>query len=270
MIAQPLNFPLIIGHRGSSALLPENTLASFKRAFADGADGIEFDVQLAADGVPVVFHDETLKRIAGRNRRISELTSAELSNIDAGSWFRSRNPPAFEISPPEETIPTLEDVMELFKNFSGRLYIELKCDERSAETLTDAVCEIVRSSPLFQNIVVKSFELSVVRRTRFVCPAATTAALFAPKLKSLLGNRSRLIAEAHAAGADELSIHYSLATAKLVKQAAEAGLPVTIWTADHPRWVEHGRRLGLKAIITNDPGVLIRTRNDLVERAATK
>ena len=81
--------PLIIGHRGASALAPENTLAAFRRAINDGADGIEFDVRLAKDGVAVVIHDATLERTTGSIRsRVSQLTAAELNAIDVGSWFR--------------------------------------------------------------------------------------------------------------------------------------------------------------------------------------
>ncbi len=80
--------PLIIGHRGASALAPENTLAAFRRAIADGADGIEFDVRLARDGVAVVIHDATLERTGLLKRRVANLTADELQAIDVGSWFR--------------------------------------------------------------------------------------------------------------------------------------------------------------------------------------
>src|SRR5918993_337434 len=79
--------PLIIGHRGSSALAPENTLAAFRRAIADGADGIEFDVRLARDGVAVVIHDATLERTGLLKRKVSQLTAADLQATDVGSWF---------------------------------------------------------------------------------------------------------------------------------------------------------------------------------------
>ena len=68
--------PLIIGHRGAAAVAPENTLASFTRAFADGADGIEFDVRLTRDHIPVVIHDASLKRTAARIGFIAALTAA--------------------------------------------------------------------------------------------------------------------------------------------------------------------------------------------------
>jgi glycerophosphoryl diester phosphodiesterase len=84
--------PLIIAHRGASALAPENTLAAFRRAIADGAEGIEFDVRLAKDNVPVVIHDADLKRVGARNGSVGEYTSAELGKIDVGSWFNRQKP----------------------------------------------------------------------------------------------------------------------------------------------------------------------------------
>ena len=79
--------PLIIGHRGASADAPENTMAAFREAIAVGADGIEFDVRLTRDGVPVVIHDSTLRRTGGLPQRIAEITQSELATIDVGSWF---------------------------------------------------------------------------------------------------------------------------------------------------------------------------------------
>src|SRR5262245_8945252 len=87
--ALPVNkkSPLIIGHRGASAAAPENTLTAFAQAVALGADGIELDVRLARDGVPVVIHDASLHHTAGRKTRVAHLTSPELTEIDVGSWF---------------------------------------------------------------------------------------------------------------------------------------------------------------------------------------
>ncbi|MBV9957612.1 MAG: glycerophosphodiester phosphodiesterase, partial [Acidobacteria bacterium] len=83
---------LIIGHRGASAAAPENTLVAFERAMADGADGVEFDVQLARDGVPVVIHDATLRRTGLKEGLIAELSSNELARTDVGTWFNRRFP----------------------------------------------------------------------------------------------------------------------------------------------------------------------------------
>src|SRR5258705_12537702 len=89
-----MSIPLILGHLGASALAPENTLAAFSRAISDGADGIEFDVRLSRDGGAVVIHDASLKRTGLINRPVSDLTAAELGEVDVGSWFaeRAQNP----------------------------------------------------------------------------------------------------------------------------------------------------------------------------------
>src|SRR5437016_11609398 len=114
--------PLIIGHRGASAVAPENTLAAFARAIQDGADGIEFDVRLSRDGVPVVVHDATLQRTGLVNRLVGELTLKELQQIGVGSWFgRTKSP---QMSYEREKIPSLAQVFELFTQNRKLLYLE--------------------------------------------------------------------------------------------------------------------------------------------------
>src|SRR4029077_5089067 len=83
--------PLIIGHRGASAVAPENTLAAFDLALKSGADGVEFDVRLSRDGVPVIIHDETLRRTGLRPERVSDLTVAELKQVNVAAWFSQRH-----------------------------------------------------------------------------------------------------------------------------------------------------------------------------------
>lgn len=260
--------PLIIAHRGASSLAPENTLAAFRRAIDDGADGIELDVRLAKDGVAVVFHDSSLKRIAGRNGRISLITSAELQAVDVGSWFNRQIPKRADSSFKNEGIPTLLETLEFLKGFRGLVYIELKCKGAEAEGLTSAVCEAIQDSPILPQLVVKSFKLQVIRLIKNSCPNVRTAALFAPKIKNILRKEKHLVRLAYEAGADEISLHYSLATRKLMKKAARRDLRVTIWTANHPRWIKRAVKLGLNAIITDDPARLIAKRRELLESYA--
>ncbi len=82
--------PLIIAHRGASAIAPENTLAAFRRAIDDGAEGIEFDVRLTKDGVPVVLHDAQLNRVGRCEGRVIDFTSKQLQKLDVGSWFNEK------------------------------------------------------------------------------------------------------------------------------------------------------------------------------------
>src|SRR5438270_9075286 len=107
------DLPLIIAHRGASAEAPENTLAAFQMALDAGADGVEFDVQLAKDGVPVVIHDANLRRTANRRDTIKYLTSTELASIDVGSWFNRKYPRRTKPAYANEHIPTLDQVFDL-------------------------------------------------------------------------------------------------------------------------------------------------------------
>ncbi len=257
--------PLIIAHRGSSLLAPENTLAAFRRAIDDGAEGIEFDVRLAKDGVAVVFHDATLSRTARREGRISDFDSAELREFDIGSWFsevkRKYANPEFA----KERVVTLGDTLAFLKGFKGLIYVELKCRDSEVALLTKAVCRVIRDSDLIGQIIVKSFKLAVIPRVRMLCPIVRTAALFAPKIMTILRKEKHLVKIADEFGADEISIHFSLATQKLMEKAKQRNLPVTIWTADSPRWVKRGIKLGLNAIITNNPAPLLAKRLEILK-----
>jgi len=249
--------PLIIAHRGTSAWAPENTLAAFKLAVEQGADGVEFDVRLSKDGRAVVIHDSSLERTAGLPLRVADLTSEELAKVDVGSWFNARHPRRADRAYRNETIPTLEQVLELLKDFRGVIYIELKCKESEVERLSRVVCSVISNSPLLPQMIVKSFKLGVISRVRFGCPPVKTAALFAPKIMRYLRKGKYLVRIAEEFGADHISLHYSLATKKLMKKVEGTGLKVTIWTADKAEWIHRGADLGFFAIITNDPVKLL-------------
>jgi glycerophosphoryl diester phosphodiesterase len=256
--------PLIIGHRGASALAPENTLAAFRRAIDDGADGIEFDVRLAKDGVAVIFHDATLNRTGLRDGSIADLTSVELATIDIGSWFNKMESSSANSSFAAQKVPTLSETLEFLKDFKGLIYIELKCKDAELGALVAAVCQACTESALSRQIIIKSFKMAVIPRVRLLCPGLKTAALFAPKIMTILRKEKHLVKIAEEFGAGELSIHFSLATQKLMEKAGKRGLPVTIWTADNPRWVKRGIKLGLNAIITNNPARLLEKRNAIL------
>ena len=256
--------PLIIAHRGASAYAPENTFAAFRRAIEAGADGIELDVRLAKDGVAVVFHDSSLKRVAGRNDKLAHYTSTELRDLDVGSWFNRQMPDLADPEFKKEKVPTLAETLEFLKDFQGLIYIELKCKEADVESLSNAVCEVICGSPMLSRIIVKSFKLNVIPFIKSACPEVRTAALFAPKIRNILRKDKHLLNLAEEVGVDEISLHYTLATKKLMKKAARRNLRVTIWTADNPRWIRKGLKLGLNAIITNDPAKLLAKRQELL------
>ncbi len=228
-------------------------------AIEAGADGIEFDVRLAKDSVPVVIHDATLRRTAGLNARVADLTSAELATIDIGSWFNSRHAKCAKAEYAFERVPTLEAALELLASFDGLVYIELKCGHKFLP-LVDDVCRVLRGSPRLSNIVVKSFRLPALSRVRERLPNVETAALFGPSIKNILRRRQNIIDLARSVGATQLSLHRSLATPRLAALAHRAKMPVTVWTVNDPDWIRRARKLDIKAVITNDATRLLQAR----------
>ena len=254
--------PLIIAHRGASALAPENTLAAFRRAIADGADGVEFDVRLSKDRVPVVIHDSTLGRTAGIKKRVADLTAEELSRLDAGSWFNVAHPGRARSEFASEGISSLRTVLQTVEKAPGPIYIELKCEsERTLSPLIDAVCREIERSPFLDRMILKSFRLGVIPQVRAVLPGVRTAALFAPQVMRLLRKEKYLINIARELGADHLSLHKSLVNRKLIRKAEKYGIPVTLWTANSPRWIARATKQGAFAIITNDPSKMLARRD---------
>jgi glycerophosphoryl diester phosphodiesterase len=249
--------PLIIAHRGASTLAPENTLAAFRRALDDGADGFEFDVRLASDGVPVVIHDATLKRTAGRKGEIASLSSSALAGIDVGSWFNRRRPAHARQEYALERIPTLARVLDEFAPRSRALYVELKCSRADAVPLAAAVVEVLRERPdAVRRSVVESFVLDAVAEVKRLAPEMRTAALFERSMRRRPLTTREMCARSLAHGADEIALYRSLATRRAVEIARDAGLPTVVWTVDHPSWARRARSLGLRAIITNDPALM--------------
>ena len=252
-----MNTPLIIGHRGVSAVAPENTMAAFREAIAVGADGIEFDVRLTLDGVPVVIHDSTLRRTGGLPQRIADLTRAEVAKVDVGSWF-SR-------SFANETVPSLAELFTLFESNDSTLYLEMKCDSAAEYApLAAACCELIDQRGLKGRVVVECFQLPALKIVRELSSDLKTVALFEPSISnpSVLSDQS-IINKAVDVGAAALALHHRLARRSLIEKAKDLGLHIAVWTVDDPAWLERARTLGIDALITNNPAKLIQSRNVL-------
>jgi glycerophosphoryl diester phosphodiesterase len=254
-----LSTPLIIGHRGASAVAPENTLVAFSRALEDGADGIEFDVRLSRDRVPVVIHDASLKRTGNLDRLVEELDAAELQQCDVSSWFG----PVQAEKNHAGTVPTLAQVFELLQQTNALLCLEMKSEAADATALVKAVVSEIHKAQIAERVVVSSFDLNAVALVKQIEPTISTAALFEPKLSRPISTirRLKMIDLAVEHRANEIALHHSLCSARIVQKAAEFGLPVVVWTVDDVKWINRGRRWGLKALITNNPAAMIRHAN---------
>lgn len=254
--------PLIIGHRGASAVAPENTLAAFTRAIQDGADGIEFDVRLSQDGVPVVIHDAKLARTGLIDGVVAELSAEVLGRTDVGSWFNQR-PNAHDVDFANEKLPRLQQVFDLFSNSAALLYLEMKSQARDDKRLAAKVAGAIRKHAVAERVIVSSFDLALVRGVKDIDSAIRTAALFEPKvsLPATLVRSSKLVELAKASGADEICLHHTLAGRRLTDQARKSQLEVVVWTVDDPEWIERARSRGVKALITNEPARMVQHRN---------
>lgn len=228
-------FMRIIAHRGSSARAPENTAAALRAAIEDGADGVEVDVRLTRDDEVVLMHDPDLLRTTGDPRPIAHATMLDLSALNAGAWFG----PDFA----GEKIPTLDAALELLPPTMA-LNIELKAEERGDE-LSDAVTEIVTAHAALDRCWLSSSDDTILARIRARCPSArlgrvATAEVAAKPLDGL----QFVAAEA------------SAVDVALIAQARAARAEVWAWTVNDPVRAAKLGRLGVAAIITDDPALL--------------
>jgi Glycerophosphoryl diester phosphodiesterase len=245
-----MNTPLIIGHRGASAVAPENTLAAFREAIAVGADGVEFDVRLTRDGVPVVIHDSSLRRTGGLSQRIADVTWAELAKIDVGSWFSG--------SFANETVPSLAELFTLFQSNNSTLYLEMKCDSpKEYAPLAEACCRLIAEHGLKERVMIECFQLPALGVVRDIDSGIKTVALFEPSISPSLLSDQSIINNATDVGAIALALHHRLARRSLVQKARDAGMHVAVWTVDDPAWLERARSIGIDALITNNPAKFV-------------
>jgi glycerophosphoryl diester phosphodiesterase len=216
--------PLIIGHRGAPLVALENTMPAFAAAIAAGVDGVEFDVRLSSDHVPVIIHDDTLSRTHGARKRVADLNVAELQEIG---------------------VPSLREFFELMSGNSLVLYLEIKSREPE---LPQICCELVREFGFEERVIVECFELDLLRDVEL-----PTAALFEPRIYA----EGNVVERALEVGATVLALHRRLAKPRLIEKAKLAGLRIVVWTVDDALWVARAGELGIEALITNDPARMI-------------
>jgi glycerophosphoryl diester phosphodiesterase len=233
-------------------------MAAFREALAIGADGIEFDVRLTRDGVPVVIHDSTLRRTGGLPHRVAELNWAKLAQIDVGSGFAQKkglSPGTFA----NETVPALAELFTLFQSNNSVLYLEMKCDSPSEQRpLAEACVRAIHEHSLKERVIVECFQLPALKILKEIDPEVKTVALFEPAFTNPSGlSEQRIINQAKDVGAWALALHQRLARESLVQKAKAEGLHVAVWTVDDPAWIQRARAIGIDALITNDPAAML-------------
>ena len=257
---------LIIGHRGASAVAPENTLAAFQIAIALGADGIELDVQLSADGEPVVIHDKRVDRTTDGTGYVSELAAAQLDALDAAWPFKQRlktrprlkariEKLAGSLDPgctlSRQPIPRLTTVLEQVAGASlARIYVEIKGSESTRRELLTRTLSAIKRFNLDGVVTVLSFDHSMSPLTKHLAPALRTAVTIPGLVKGLPTARS-ISQAAQAAKADEVALHFSVVSPRIVSTLHEQGLEVSAWTANRKLIMRRLVALGVDSIMTN-------------------
>src|ERR1044071_5806725 len=261
--------PLVIAHRGASGLAPENTLAAFKIAIALGADGIEMDVQLSADNRVIVLPDARVNRTTNATGNISDFTADQISGLDAGAWFDRR----LAIRPrvramaerasnsargnglrfSGEPVPTLEATLALLAQASlRRIYIELKGHREEKQPLLESTVALVREFHIEQSATLLSFDHNVVKQAKEYAQDIRTAATFSIAGRGSANARS-IIDSAARAEADEVALHYGLATRRTVEALHENGIAVSVWTANSKLVMRRLAACGGASIMTTFP-----------------
>lgn len=216
----------VYAHRGASAELPENTLAAFRRALELRVDGIELDVHLSADGVPMVIHDATVDRTTNGSGAVTEMTRAELQALDAGQG---------------ERIPTLGEVLDLV---GDRLHvdIEVKANQAGEAVLREVAGRNVRW-------LISSFDWDVLRYVRSRQPDAELWPL-------TVGASDEAIAVAKELGAPALAISHQGLDADIAAHLREIGLGFWVWTVNDPNLAATLVDWGAIGICTDDPAAI--------------
>ena len=234
--------PWVVAHRGSSHVAPQNTLAALEAAWRAGADSIEIDLQLTADGVAVVIHDDTVDATTDGSGLVSDLDLVELRRLDAGSWFS----PAYA----GQRVPTFAEVTTFLAARHGiDLLLELKGDWPADGA--QAVVEAIRSARLDERVIVQSFSPATVAVLAGLAPDLRRGLLVAEADDGLLDLCAEL-------GVVACNPHEELLRSRpeLLTRLQGAGLQVMAWTANEPEQWAALHAAGVDAIITDRPDAL--------------
>ena len=234
-----LNF----AHRGALTVAPENTLASFQKAREMGADGVELDVMLCADGEVVVSHDFTVERTTDGRGRIAELPLARLKALDAGAWFS----PLFA----GERMPTLREVLA-WAGEDMLLNIELKSQSLGTDGVEQKVISLVREHQMEHRVVLSSFNPLALRRAKQMAPDVHTGLLYAGDLP-IVFRRAWL---RPLSLADALHPQFEMVNESYLAWARRSGYRVNVWSPTEAAEMQRLVELGVDMIITDRPDLL--------------
>jgi len=234
--------PKVIAHRGSSKQAPENTMAAFELALAQGADGIEIDVQFTRDGKLIILHDEYIDRTSNGYGPVSSYTLEELRAFHFSAGFEEKYP--------QQPIPELHQLLTLLAQRDVLLNIELKNSIVPYPGLEEQVIAALKTYNMLEKTILSSFNHKSLYHVKELCPQLPTGLLYSAVLYDAA-------AYARYCKADAIHPYYiSVAPDDYVK-CAESGIAVNVWTVDDPEQMLACAQYGASGIITNCPDVCL-------------
>lgn len=233
----PLHTTAVIAHRGLSAQAPENTLVSMQAAVAAGARLVEVDVQLSADGVPVIFHDDTLARICQRPQGIHEFTYAELQTFDYGTWFHGQAQPLL----------SLETLLAYAHQTQVALNLELKAGiQHPASRWQQALAPLLHQYAHLP-LVFSSFDWSLLELCQALWPGYPRAAL-----TENLNLRELQKITAYPCHFAAIHTDWDQLTPDIAGKTRALGWSLGAYTCNHPEAIQSLLQAGVQAVFTDD------------------
>lgn len=230
----------IIAHRGASKYAPENTMPAFQLAYEMKADGIELDVHLTKDDIPVIIHDERIDRTTNGKGFVRDYTFNELEQLDAGTWFSNKYTGT--------TIPSLDELLQWIHQKPLALNIELKNNKYDYPHLETIVYKMIADYQLINRTCFSSFNSTSIERMRKINDQGEIALLTSKK-------RNDLIDYAESLGANAVHVSQHLIKPRLVKYAHQHAMPIRAYTVNKPISLIRMRQIKIDGIITDVPDI---------------
>jgi glycerophosphoryl diester phosphodiesterase len=232
----------IYAHRGVASLYPENTMVAFQEAARLKCNGIELDVQLSKDGVPVVIHDETLERTTNGTGWIKDYSYDELRMFNASYTFGEK----FGHCP----IPTLEEVCSFVSRTSLTLNIELKNEIVPYPTLEEKVYDLIHSYKIKDQVVVSSFNHESLKHFHTIANDVKTAVLTEKPIDNIVEYIQDI-------GATGYHPNFRIITKDLMDMLNTYEIAVRPYTVNDPQVMQKLRNWGVEAVITDYPQLIL-------------
>ncbi len=250
--------PLVFAHRGGAARGPENTLAACEKGLRLGADGLECDVHLSRDGIPVVIHDATLERTTNVAGPVAARTAAELAQADAAFHFAPDE--GYPLRGQGIGVPTLEDLLQRFRD--TRVIIEAK---HGGVPLARAIAAVIARTDALHRVCVGSFHRGAVDAVRGVAPDIPTSASEWEVRWTLYRSWVRwpaISSSPHVAfQVPEHAGRLRVISPAFVRQVHREGRVVQVWVVDQAADVRRLLDWGVDGIISDVPDVAVKVRD---------